>query len=126
MTSDGGAKPRLSPSPATDAAAALLDEFVALGLRDIVLSPGSRSQALALAAAALDRAGAITLHVRIDERVAGFTALGLARESRRPVAVVCTSGTAVANSRADRARVMAGSLTRFSGTDESNSWATSN
>ena len=97
MTSDGGAKPRLSPSPATDAAAALLDEFVALGLRDIVLSPGSRSQALALAAAALDRAGAITLHVRIDERVAGFTALGLARESRRPVAVVCTSGTAVAN-----------------------------
>jgi 2-succinyl-5-enolpyruvyl-6-hydroxy-3-cyclohexene-1-carboxylate synthase len=80
-----------------DAAAALLDELVHLGARDVVLSPGSRSQALALAAAALERAGRISLHVRIDERVAGFTALGLARESRRPVPVICTSGTAVAN-----------------------------
>lgn len=77
--------------------AALLAELVGRGLTDIVLSPGSRSQALALAAAALERAGRISLHVRIDERVAGFTALGIARETRRPVAVVCTSGTAVAN-----------------------------
>lgn len=84
-------------SPATDAAAALMSEFVRLGLRDVVVSPGSRSQALALVAADLERRGAVRLHVRIDERVAGFTALGLARESRRPVAVVCTSGTAVAN-----------------------------
>lgn len=80
-----------------DAASALLDELVHLGVRDIVLSPGSRSQALALAATALERAGRVSLHVRIDERVAGFTALGLARESRLPVPVVCTSGTAVAN-----------------------------
>ena len=80
-----------------DAAAALLDELVRLGVRDVVLSPGSRSQALALAAAALERSGHIALHVRIDERVAGFTALGLARESRLPVPVICTSGTAVAN-----------------------------
>lgn len=80
-----------------DAAAALLDELVRLGVRDIVLSPGSRSQALALGAAALERAGRVALHVRIDERVAGFTALGLARESRLPVPVICTSGTAVAN-----------------------------
>lgn len=80
-----------------DAAAALLDELVHLGVRDVVLSPGSRSQALALAAAALERAGRVALHVRIDERVAGFTALGLARESRVPVPVICTSGTAVAN-----------------------------
>lgn len=80
-----------------DAAAALLDELVHLGVRDIVLSPGSRSQALALASAALERAGRVALHVRIDERVAGFTALGLARESRLPVPVICTSGTAVAN-----------------------------
>ncbi|WP_100812166.1 MULTISPECIES: 2-succinyl-5-enolpyruvyl-6-hydroxy-3-cyclohexene-1-carboxylic-acid synthase [unclassified Microbacterium] len=80
-----------------DAAAALLDELVHLGVRDIVLSPGSRSQALALAATALERSGRVSLHVRIDERVAGFTALGLARESRRPVPVICTSGTAVAN-----------------------------
>lgn len=80
-----------------DAAAAMLDELVHLGIRDVVLSPGSRSQALALAATALERRGLISLHVRIDERVAGFTALGLARESRLPVPVICTSGTAVAN-----------------------------
>ena len=80
-----------------DAAAALLGELVRLGVRDVVLSPGSRSQALALAVADLERRGDVGLHVRIDERVAGFTALGLARESRRPVAVICTSGTAVAN-----------------------------
>jgi 2-succinyl-5-enolpyruvyl-6-hydroxy-3-cyclohexene-1-carboxylate synthase len=93
----GGDRPLSEASPATCAAAALLDEFVRLGLSDVVLSPGSRSQALALAAADLERRGEIALHVRVDERVAGFTALGLARESHRPVAVVCTSGTAVAN-----------------------------
>ncbi|MFK4808502.1 2-succinyl-5-enolpyruvyl-6-hydroxy-3-cyclohexene-1-carboxylic-acid synthase, partial [Microbacterium sp. ZW CA_36] len=60
-------------------------------------SPGSRSQSLALVAAELERRGAIRLHVRIDERVAGFTALGIGRETRMPAAVVCTSGTAVAN-----------------------------
>ena len=84
-------------SPASAAAGALLDELVRRGVADIVLSPGSRSQALALAAAALARHGAVSLHVRIDERVAGFTALGLAVESGRPVAIICTSGTAVAN-----------------------------
>ncbi len=84
-------------SPASAAAGALLDELVRRGVADIVLSPGSRSQALALTAAALARSGAVTLHVRIDERVAGFTALGLAVESGRPVAIICTSGTAVAN-----------------------------
>lgn len=86
-----------SGSPASAAASALLDELVRRGVADVVLSPGSRSQALALSAAALARAGAISLHVRIDERVAGFTALGLAVESGRPVAIICTSGTAVAN-----------------------------
>ncbi|HWI31508.1 MAG TPA: thiamine pyrophosphate-binding protein, partial [Microbacterium sp.] len=89
--------PRRVSSPATDAAAALLSELVAQGLRHIVLSPGSRSQALALVAARLEARGDIELHVRLDERVAGFTALGLARETRMPVAVVCTSGTAAAN-----------------------------
>ena len=84
-------------SPASASAGALLDELVRRGVADIVLSPGSRSQALALAAAALARTGAVSLHVRIDERVAGFTALGLAVETGRPVAVICTSGTAVAN-----------------------------
>lgn len=85
------------PAPAADAAAVLLDALVARGVRHIVLSPGSRSQALALVAAELERAGRIALHVRIDERVAAFTALGIARESGIPAVVVCTSGTAVAN-----------------------------
>jgi 2-succinyl-5-enolpyruvyl-6-hydroxy-3-cyclohexene-1-carboxylate synthase len=76
---------------------ALLAGLARHGVTDLVLSPGSRSQALALAAAALARAGHLHLHVRIDERVAGFTALGLAIETGRPVAIVCTSGTAVAN-----------------------------
>ncbi|MCU1639506.1 MAG: menD [Microbacteriaceae bacterium] len=84
-------------SPATKFSVALLGEFVALGVREIVLSPGSRSQALALAAAEFERAGLVRLRVRIDERVGGFLALGLAVESRTPVLVVTTSGTAVAN-----------------------------
>lgn len=88
--------PRLA-SAATDAASALLCRLVELGVQHIVLSPGSRSQALALAAAELERRGSVKLHVRIDERVAGFTALGIGRETRMPAAAVCTSGTAVAN-----------------------------
>lgn len=84
-------------APSTDAAAALLSGLVARGIRHLVVSPGSRSQALALAAAELETAGLVSLHVRIDERVAGFTALGIGRETRTPAAVICTSGTAVAN-----------------------------
>jgi 2-succinyl-5-enolpyruvyl-6-hydroxy-3-cyclohexene-1-carboxylate synthase len=66
-------------------------------MRDVVLAPGSRSAALALAAYAADAAGDVRLHVRIDERSAGFLALGLATGSRTPVAVITTSGTAVGN-----------------------------
>jgi 2-succinyl-5-enolpyruvyl-6-hydroxy-3-cyclohexene-1-carboxylate synthase len=88
---------RRTDSPATDFAVALLTEFARLGVRDVVLSPGSRSQALALAAAEFAARDILTLHVRIDERVAGFTALGLAVESDAPVLVITTSGTAVAN-----------------------------
>ncbi len=91
-----GESPRLA-SAATDAAAALLCRLVELGVEHIVLSPGSRSQALALVAAELERQGSVHLHVRIDERVAGFTALGIGRETGMPAAVICTSGTAVAN-----------------------------
>jgi 2-succinyl-5-enolpyruvyl-6-hydroxy-3-cyclohexene-1-carboxylate synthase len=83
-------------SPASATATALLGEFVRSGLTDLVLSPGSRSQALALAAAQFERAGLLRLHVRIDERSAGFLALGLAVETGRPVLLVVTSGTAVA------------------------------
>ncbi|QZQ57397.1 2-succinyl-5-enolpyruvyl-6-hydroxy-3-cyclohexene-1-carboxylic-acid synthase [Curtobacterium sp. TC1] len=89
--------PAGSGSPATDAALTLLQELVRAGVTDVVVSPGSRSQALALAAVALERAGGLTVHVRLDERTAGFFALGLAVESGRPAAVVTTSGTAVAN-----------------------------
>jgi len=70
---------------------------VRLGVRDVVLGPGSRSQALALAAAEFERLGRLRLRVRIDERVGGFLALGIAAETRAPVLVITTSGTAVAN-----------------------------
>jgi 2-succinyl-5-enolpyruvyl-6-hydroxy-3-cyclohexene-1-carboxylate synthase len=83
-------------SPASAFATALLGEFVRSGITDLVLSPGSRSQALALAAAQFERAGLLNLRVRIDERSAGFLALGLAVETGRPVLLVTTSGTAVA------------------------------
>ncbi|GGF11210.1 2-succinyl-5-enolpyruvyl-6-hydroxy-3-cyclohexene-1-carboxylic-acid synthase [Subtercola lobariae] len=84
-------------SPAADFALAILREFVALGVTDAVLTPGSRSQALALVLAEFDRARMLDLQVRLDERTAGFTALGVAAETRRPAIVVTTSGTAVAN-----------------------------
>jgi 2-succinyl-5-enolpyruvyl-6-hydroxy-3-cyclohexene-1-carboxylate synthase len=75
----------------------VVDELVRGGVTDAVLSPGSRSGPLAFALAEADDAGRLRLHVRIDERGAGFLALGLAKASGRPVPVVCTSGTAVAN-----------------------------
>lgn len=84
-------------SPASGLAVRLLAELVRAGVRDVVVCPGSRSQALALAAAEAEAAGAVRLHVRIDERSAGFFALGLARESGWPAPVIVTSGTAVAN-----------------------------
>ncbi|TAM68165.1 MAG: 2-succinyl-5-enolpyruvyl-6-hydroxy-3-cyclohexene-1-carboxylic-acid synthase [Microbacteriaceae bacterium] len=84
-------------SAAGDYSIALLSALVQHGVGHIVLSPGSRSQALALVAAELERVGAIRLHVRIDERVSGFLALGLAVESGVPAVVITTSGTATAN-----------------------------
>jgi 2-succinyl-5-enolpyruvyl-6-hydroxy-3-cyclohexene-1-carboxylate synthase len=87
----------IPPNPATAAATALVDELVRGGVRDIVLAPGSRSAPLAFAAHAAAQAGRVGLHVRVDERSAAFLALGIAKTSRRPVPVVTTSGTAVAN-----------------------------
>ena len=62
-----------------------------------MLCPGSRSGPLALAAAGLQHAGLITLSTAIDERSAGFHALGRSSASGVATAVITTSGTAVAN-----------------------------
>ncbi|KQV74280.1 hypothetical protein ASC61_04270 [Aeromicrobium sp. Root344] len=75
----------------------LVNTLLGWKVTDAVLAPGSRSGPLALAFAAADEQGLIRLHVRVDEREAGFLALGLAKSSRRLVPVITTSGTAVAN-----------------------------
>lgn len=72
---------------------AFIDELLRLGVRDVVVSPGSRSTPLAMVAHASD----LNLYVDVDERGAAFFALGLAKASGRPVCVICTSGTAVGN-----------------------------
>jgi 2-succinyl-5-enolpyruvyl-6-hydroxy-3-cyclohexene-1-carboxylate synthase len=84
-------------NPSTAFAAVFADELARCGIREVVIAPGSRSTPVAMAFHALDRAGRLRLHVRIDERAASFTALGMAKASRRPVAILCTSGTAAAN-----------------------------
>jgi 2-succinyl-5-enolpyruvyl-6-hydroxy-3-cyclohexene-1-carboxylate synthase len=84
-------------NPSTAHAQVIVDELVRCGVTDAVLCPGSRSAPLAFALHAADTAGRLRLHVRIDERTAGFLALGLALRSGRPVPVATTSGTAVAN-----------------------------
>ena len=81
----------------TAQARVVVDELVRGGVRDVVLCPGSRNAPLAFALADADRAGRLRLHVRIDERTAGFLAVGLALGSGRPVPIAMTSGTAVAN-----------------------------
>jgi len=84
-------------NPSTALARVLVDELIRGGVREAVLAPGSRSAPLAFALHDADRAGRLRLHVRIDERSAGFLALGLAKASGRAVPVVTTSGTATAN-----------------------------
>jgi 2-succinyl-5-enolpyruvyl-6-hydroxy-3-cyclohexene-1-carboxylate synthase len=74
-------------------AATLFDEWSRAGLRDVVICPGSRSTPMSLAAA---RTRGVTVHVRLDERSAGFFAIGRALATAYPVVVVVTSGTASA------------------------------
>ena len=69
-------------------------ELAACGVTDVVVSPGSRSAPLAVSARNQE---GLRVTVQLDERVAGFCALGMAKASGRPVALVCTSGTAAAN-----------------------------
>lgn len=75
----------------------IVQTFVEMGVKDVVFSPGSRNAPLAFALHRMDTERRLRLHVRIDERIAGYLALGLSVGSGRPVPVVVTSGTAVAN-----------------------------
>lgn len=78
-------------------ATTVIESLIGSQVKHFVLSPGSRNAGLAIALAEAEKQGLIKLHVRIDERVAGFTALGIAKATGHPVAVVATSGTAIAN-----------------------------
>ncbi|QHE53347.1 2-succinyl-5-enolpyruvyl-6-hydroxy-3-cyclohexene-1-carboxylic-acid synthase [Pontibacillus sp. HMF3514] len=71
-----------------------IDELVASGVDNIVISPGSRSTPLAMTAA--EHTG-MNHWIQLDERSAAFFALGMAKQQKKPVALVCTSGTAAAN-----------------------------
>ena len=73
---------------------AFVEELHRCGMRHAVTSPGSRNAPLALTLAAQEGIEATSV---LDERSAGFVALGMAKASGRPVAVTCTSGTAAAN-----------------------------
>ncbi|RJQ77239.1 2-succinyl-5-enolpyruvyl-6-hydroxy-3-cyclohexene-1-carboxylic-acid synthase [Pseudonocardiaceae bacterium YIM PH 21723] len=77
-------------NPSAAAAAVVVDELIRAGVRHAVLVAGPRNAPLAIALNAADRAGRITLHVRIDLRSAAFLALGLAQRTLRPVPVVGT------------------------------------
>jgi 2-succinyl-5-enolpyruvyl-6-hydroxy-3-cyclohexene-1-carboxylate synthase len=73
---------------------AFVAELVHSGIKDVVVSPGSRSTPIAMVIAEHPD---INLHVHVDERSAAFFGLGIAKASNRPVAILCTSGTAAAN-----------------------------
>ena len=83
-----------SADPVYDAVAAFAAGLVEHGVTDVVISPGSRSTALALT---LHAQPMLRTWIQLDERSAGFFALGQARRTGRPSVLVCTSGTAAAN-----------------------------
>ena len=81
----------------TTLARTIVRQILEAGIKDVVISPGSRNAPLSIAFYQASSRGLINLHTRIDERTAAFFALGIAKASKRPVPIVCTSGTAVAN-----------------------------
>ena len=81
----------------TSLARVVVRQIIESGVTDVVISPGSRNAPLSLAFFAAAERNLIKIHVRIDERTAAFFALGVIKATGRPVAIVCTSGTAVAN-----------------------------
>ena len=83
--------------PSVAQALVMVDELIRCGVTDVVLAVGSRSAPLALAASAAQERGELRLHVRVDERVAAFVALGMGKATGVPAAVITTSGTAAAN-----------------------------
>ena len=83
-------------TPSTATARAVVTALLEAGVREVVVAPGSRNAPLSFALFDAARAGLLRLHTRIDERSAAFLALGLTKVGAR-AAVVCTSGTAVAN-----------------------------
>ncbi len=83
-------------SASAELARSVLTQLLEAGVTEVVVAPGSRNAPLLFAAYDAAAAGAVRLHSRIDERTAGFLALGLTRVGAR-AAVICTSGTAVAN-----------------------------
>ena len=84
-------------NPSTLLARVIVRQILEAGVTDVVISPGSRNAPLSLAFYQASKKNLIKLHVRIDERTAAFFALGIAKATNRPVPIVCTSGTAVAN-----------------------------
>ncbi len=87
----------MTPPSAVDLGAEIIATLIRSGVTQIVLSPGARSAPLSVAAARAADRHELQLQVRIDERSAAFTALGMARVTGTPTAVMCTSGTATTN-----------------------------
>ncbi len=81
----------------TTLARTIVRQIIEAGITDVVISPGSRNAPLTIAFYEASARKLITLHTRIDERTAAFFALGITKASGKPVPIVCTSGTAVAN-----------------------------
>lgn len=78
----------------TDYLATFIEELIQAGVKEAIISPGSRSTPLAILMA---EHPALKIYVDVDERSAGFFALGIAKAGKRPVVLLCTSGTAAAN-----------------------------